>query len=587
MKLPHSTPKTFEGTFLAREKAANRGSLAWTRLAVTAVSLLAAGQAMATPLYWDPSGAPSATGTWGSGNSNWNTASNGSGSLTDTTTTSDALTFSASPVTSAGIITVVGTQNAAGITVNTNGLTFNGGTINATGQFLMNSAASGTINSALALGNSINFNGSNQILTLAGGETGGVTVIGNSAAKALGATLQLKGSGATNYQFSSYNIGDAAAGTGGAVLNAGALISYSAANTLGIGNGVAGTTGLLTINGGMLGNGDSTTNVAVGRSGGTGRLILNSGTVSLGASRVLNIDQGDTTGGSGRVDVNGGALIVPGNLNIGIQQTVAGGSATLNITNGTVSSGTIHFGNTSTTGSGSLNMTGGALYVGAGGMVKDGTGSFTSSIALSGGVVGASANWASSMNMTLGSTNGNITFQAADSGGTGRNISLSGVLSGAGGLSKTGSGVLTLSGVNTYTGDTMVTAGSLVLSSGGESRFSIQNSSESNQLLGSGSVTIDDLFRLDTSTLTDSFGTWNLVDVTTLNESFGANFGLAFLGGPAFTNNNDGTYTSGNWTFSKVDGNLVLVPEPGAAALLLGGLAFFVLRQRSRRRVLY
>ncbi len=327
MKLPHSTQKTFAGTLLAQEKAATRGGFAtWTRLAVATVSLLAASGAMATPLFWDPSGGPTATGTWGSGNANWNTASNGTGSFTDTTTSADALTFSATPVTSGGVVTVVGTQNAAGITLNTTGLTFNGGTITtaAGSQLLMNSAVSGTINSALSLGNSINFNGSNQTLTLGGGETGGVTVIGGNAAKALTATLQLNGSGATNYQFSSYNIGDVSAGTGGAVLNTGALISYSVANTLGIGNGVAGTTGLLTINGGNLGNGDSNTNVAVGRSGGAGRLILTSGTVSLGVSRVFNIDQGDTTGGSGRVDVNGGAAVTDMYLEEGIFQAGPG-----------------------------------------------------------------------------------------------------------------------------------------------------------------------------------------------------------------------------------------------------------------------
>ncbi len=64
--------------------------------------------------------------------------------------------------------------------------------------------------------------------------------------------------------------------------------------------------------------------------------------------------------------------------------------------------------------------------------------------------------------------------------------------------------MLTLSGVNTYTGDTLVTAGSLVLSSGGESRFAIQNSGESNQFLGAGAITIDDLFRIDMSGLTDT-----------------------------------------------------------------------------------
>ncbi len=64
--------------------------------------------------------------------------------------------------------------------------------------------------------------------------------------------------------------------------------------------------------------------------------------------------------------------------------------------------------------------------------------------------------------MTLGTTNGNVTFKAADANGNAQNISLSGNLTGTGGLNKTGGGTLTLSGTGKhYSGGTAATAGTL------------------------------------------------------------------------------------------------------------------------------
>ncbi|HEY9249053.1 MAG TPA: autotransporter-associated beta strand repeat-containing protein, partial [Rariglobus sp.] len=436
-------------------------------LALVSAAFFGSGPAAhATAYYWDTNGTTTgsgaATGTWGT-DTFWSTSSTGVlAPSVVTPTTSDAVTFSAGTNGTAGTVTVSGTQSVSTVTLNQNGLTLSGGTITTAGQLIMNSATSAQIDSVLTLGGSLNFNGSSaQTLTLGGGETAAQQVVGGSSAKALTATLQLNGSGATNYQFSTYNIGNASAGTAGAVLNSGAKISYGAGTTLGIGNAAV---GLLTINGGSLG-GDTMTSVAVGRTGGTGRLIINSGSVSIGTGKVLNIDMSDTAGGSGRVDVNGGTLSVADNMNIGYAQTATGGTATLNITNGAVTAGTLNFGNNSTAGSGSLTMTGGALYVGSGGLVKLGTGTFTSAISLSGGVVGAKAAWSSSMDMTLAATNGSVTFKAADAANAVFNITLSGALSGDGGLVKTGGGTLSLTGAKSFTGDVHLNAGTLSSSS--------------------------------------------------------------------------------------------------------------------------
>jgi autotransporter-associated beta strand protein len=92
--------------------------------------------------------------------------------------------------------------------------------------------------------------------------------------------------------------------------------------------------------------------------------------------------------------------------------------------------------------------------------VRNGSGSFNSTVNLSGGVLGAKAGWATTHALNL-PAGGNITFKAADTNDTPQDITLSGVLAGAGGLTKTGAGTLTLGGANTYTGATVINAGTL------------------------------------------------------------------------------------------------------------------------------
>jgi len=170
----------------------------------------------------------------------------------------------------------------------------------------------------------------------------------------------------------------------------------------------------------------------------------------------------------GVLDIQGGTLTLPQILDIG--GAMSAGSGLVTMSGGTATVGTISFGGAngssgsanSTGGSGNLTMTGGTIYLGAGGITNAGTGTFSSARILSGGTIGATADWSSSLPMTLTNVNGNITFQAADAGAVARNITLSGLLAGAG-LVKSGAGVLTLSGANTYTGGTAINAGTLIL----------------------------------------------------------------------------------------------------------------------------
>lgn len=114
-----------------------------------------------------------------------------------------------------------------------------------------------------------------------------------------------------------------------------------------------------------------------------------------------------------------------------------------------------------------LTVSGGVLNLGAGGIVNGGGLAAAVQIRLSGGTIGAKADWSSSVAMSLPSATGTATFRASDASDIARNITLSGVLSGSGALAKTGGGVLTLSNANTYLGATRISGGRLLLSGSG------------------------------------------------------------------------------------------------------------------------
>ncbi len=205
----------------------------------------------------------------------------------------------------------------------------------------------------------------------------------------------------------------------------------SANNQLNIGRGVA---GIVRVDGvGAQLNTPDTQDLIIGRdSGGKGLLQIDQGSVTAGRSVAV------ASTGEGILRMNGGSMSVG-------------------------STGTLTIGD-----AGTLEVTGGTLYFGLNGTALTSSGVIT----LSGGTIGASATtvgggWSSAANMTLGTTNGDITFQAANANGDARNITLSGQLSGDGGLIKTGGGTLTLGAANNYTGNTTIRGGTLALGASG------------------------------------------------------------------------------------------------------------------------
>ncbi|HEV2695116.1 MAG TPA: autotransporter-associated beta strand repeat-containing protein [Verrucomicrobiae bacterium] len=166
--------------------------------------------------------------------------------------------------------------------------------------------------------------------------------------------------------------------------------------------------------------------------------------------------------------------------------------------------GNLYFDPFFTQGHGIYNLTGGSLYIGAGGITAFAGGGYEMN--LGGGTIGAVVNWSSAVNMALTGINGPVTFNAG-----GNTITLSGVLSGTGGLTVNGAGVLDLTGANTYTGDTTVTSGST----------------------------------LQFDTTGTSFGAIKLVTGSTLNLNYSGNriAAAAYVNGVALA---VGTYNSGN-----------------------------------------
>jgi len=276
---------------------------------------------------------------------------------------------------------------------------------------------------------------------------------------------------------------------------------------------------------------------------------LNIGTSNSSAS--VRIDGGNVTASSvaignttngGRwnvLDVNGGTFTSTDGTN-GIVMSPNAATPNLSellITGGTVFTPQVTMGLvTSSSGSGLITVTGGALYLGSGGITQLAP-VFTSTINLSSGTVGATAPWSSS----LGMTSTNATFQAADNLGNANNITLTGGIGGVG-LTKTGAGTLFLASAgNFYFGVTTVNAGILNINS----EFALGGAFYGGLTLNGGTLQYSNTLL---NAVTDVSGTTvtigpngGTVDTGTNNINFANSIGNAGTG--AFTKAGTGTLT--------------------------------------------
>ena len=437
-------------------------------LAVGLMLLVSIGRA--ADLTWDPGNASNggtidaASGTWDTTTRSWN---NGVGNVAwaQTSTTSPLNNAIFGGADGAYVVMVSGQIAATNLTFNNSGYTLTNGTIYLGGSPPITVAANktATVNSTLTgpnaqqvftvnSGATLNLGGdlSNLMPLMNGGGTinmtGGTWAL-NGFFRSEGITFNQNGGNISNNNISSYYIGYGGNTyytiTNATVSNQGSDIIVCR----------AGYTGILTLKNG------SSVNVGI-----------------AGAAAAHNVDLCSDNNANNRstVDVQGGTLNVGTSVLAGMIKMMnfgggAGQTASVIVEGGVVNAwGGFQFGAATGTGytytgcTNSLTLSGGALYLGAGGIVESNLHP-TDIITFSGGTLGALADWNSLMNIALGSSGGPVTIQAADAANNPQDISLSGVLSGSQGFIKTGAGKLTLSNVNTYLGATVINAGTVLL----------------------------------------------------------------------------------------------------------------------------
>jgi rhamnogalacturonan endolyase len=217
---------------------------------------------------------------------------------------------------------------------------------------------------------------------------------------------------------------------------------------------------------GLLIQGGATTigSVSLGTNNSWGVMSVEAG--SLAITGPLTVGNQVTSGRGGAFRVTGGELQV-NDAELGVVMSRNPGTNPNNVSQANFLGGvsviekfTLGFDSTVTAGSSTITVNGGSLYLGAGGIVKNGAAGFATNLNFGNGLLGAKADWGTSLPINL-PANGNLMTKAADVAGASHNITLNGPLSGAGSFTKTGGGRLTLGGVNTFTGAVAVNGGAL------------------------------------------------------------------------------------------------------------------------------
>ena len=316
---------------------------------------------------------------------------------------------------------------------------------------------------------------------------------------------------------------------------------------------------------------DITGNLTINGSNSNASARFDGGTVDVGG--VVTIGLASSARWS-VLDVNG-ATFTSTDVATGIQIGSAGeGNAIFLVRAGTATVEKITFNKPGTAVlQGVARVNGGALYLGSRGIGTTGSNtSFSTTLKLAGGVLGAKASWTSAADVNV-LLSGLPTIQSADSlvqptRHHHRRRDL-----GAAGFTKTGGGKLTLSGANTYTGTTTVSAGTLELAATtGSLKFVPTTTGVSNKITGTGTLNLKGAFNIDLTGANATLGnSWTLVDVGTLAETFDPSFSVT-----GFTESSDvwtklDGVTGNMWKFEESTGVLSYVVAPAA-----GGFASWI-----------
>ena len=219
----------------------------------------------------------------------------------------------------------------------------------------------------------------------------------------------------------------------------------------------------------IISGGDTTfENIGLGTVDSWAGLTVSGGRLTV--TGTLHNGYQSTAGRGGVIYLKGGELVVSGATH-GLVMSRNRGTNTNNVSKLLITGGTarlakltLGYDGNVTAGSANVTLSSGALYIGSGGIVKNGTSGLATNLTFATGTLGAWDHWSTNHPITLSSTGSAFTLRAATPEGVAKNITLAGALTAAGGFTKTGDGTLTLSGANTVADSVQLNAGTLHLS---------------------------------------------------------------------------------------------------------------------------